>query len=235
MDPQHAPSLTFADCRAGFWRMMPISSFVFIFGLALGLAARETGLAEPEIIVMSAVVFAGTAQFAALDLWGAQVPLLPLLATTLAINGRMLLMGATLYPWLRLLPPKRRYAAVALLSDANWAMNLNDLQQGRNNLGILVGGGFALWMTWQAGTIAGLLLGAGIPEPATFGLDMVMGCFMLTMVLVGKRNLRRAVTWVAAGVTAYAAWRWLPPNTHVILGALAGGIVGALWLERAPS
>lgn len=214
---------------------MPISSFVFVFGLAFGLAARETGLAQVEVLVMSAVVFAGTAQFAALDLWGAQVPLLPLLATTLAINGRMLLMGATLYPWLRLIRPGRRYAAVVTLSDANWAMCLNDLQQGRNNIGTLVGGGLALWLTWQAGTLAGLLVGAGIPAPSTFGLDMVMGCFMLTMALVGRRNTRRAFIWLVAGLTAYAAWRWLPPNTHVILGALAGGTVGALWLERAPA
>src|SRR6056297_2449405 len=219
-----APQLTAADIRRGFWRIPPISLFVFVFGLAFGVAALQSSMTNIDVMLMSITVFAGTVQFAVLDMWGTQVPILPLLLTALAINSRMLLMGASLYPWLRLLPVRRRYASLIILSDANWAMNLNDLQQGRNNLGTLVGGGIALWTTWQAGTIAGLLLGAGIPDPATFGLDMVMGCFMLTMALVGKRNLRRAVTWLAAGATAYAAWRWLPPNTHVILGALAGGL-----------
>ena len=180
---------------------------------------------------MSATVFAGTAQFAALELWGAEVPLLPLLATTLAINARMLLMGATLYPWMALLPAGRRYGSLVILSDANWAMNLNDLQNGRNNLGALVGGGLALWLTWLAGTIIGMVFGSAITDPKALGVDMVMGCFMLSMVLAGRRTSRTVIAWVVGGAAAYAAWLWLPENSHVVVGALAGGLVGALWLE----
>jgi predicted branched-subunit amino acid permease len=229
--PQTTPSLSWQEVRAGFWRMLPISLFVFVFAMAFGLAAVQTGLTSIEIVIMSAAVFAGTAQFAALDMWGAKVPVVPLLLTTLAINGRMLLMGASLYPWLRLLPARRRYAVVVPLSDANWAMCLNDLQQGRNTLGTLVGGGFALWSCWQAGTLVGLLVGSGIPDPRVFGLDMVMGCFMLSMVLVGKRSPRKVVAWAVSAAAAWAAWLWLPANSHVLVGALAGGLVGALWLE----
>lgn len=226
-----APRLTAADVRGGFWRILPISLFVFVFGLAFGVAALQSDMAVVEVMVMSITIFAGTVQFAALDMWGAQVPILPLLLTTLAINSRMLLMGASLYPWMRLVPARRRYASLIALSDANWAMSLNDLQQGRNNLGTLVGGGIALWSCWQAGTLAGLLLGSGIEDPRRIGLDMVMGCFMLSMVMVGKRNLRKSLAWCVSAVAAYAAYRWLPANTHVIIGALAGGTVGIFWLE----
>ncbi|WP_228709322.1 AzlC family ABC transporter permease [Raoultella terrigena] len=48
--------------------------------------------------MMSLLVFAGYAQFAALGLWGEPVPLVTLAATVFAINARHLLMGATLYP-----------------------------------------------------------------------------------------------------------------------------------------
>ncbi len=227
-----APILSFAECRRGFWRLLPLSLFVAAFGAAFGLAAVQTGLQPFEIVFMSATVFAGTAQFAALDLWGAQVPLLPLLVTTLAINARMLLMGATLYPWLALVPSGRRYASLVTLSDANWAMALNDLQSGRNTLGALVGGGIALWLTWLAGTLAGMLFGGFIADPRAFGVDMVLGCFMLSMALAGRRNARSVAAWVAGGAAAWAAWVWLPANTHVVAGGLAGGLVGALWLER---
>lgn len=226
-----APQLTGADIRRGFWRVLPISLFVFVFGLAFGVAALQSNMANVEVMLMSITVFAGTVQFAVLDMWGTQVPIVPLLLTTLAINSRMLLMGASLYPWLRLLPVRRRYASLITLSDANWAMTLNDLQQGRNNLGTLVGGGIALWTCWQAGTLAGLLLGSGIEDPKSVGLDMVMGCFMLSMMMVGKRNLRKSLAWCLSAAAAYAAYRWLPPNTHVIVGAVAGGAVGIFWLE----
>tara|TARA_R110002110_G_scaffold176074_1_gene380024 strand:+ start:391 stop:1095 length:705 start_codon:yes stop_codon:yes gene_type:complete len=232
MRPTVAPTLSFAECRRGFWRLLPLSLFVAAFGAAFGLAAVQAGLQPVDIVFMSATVFAGTAQFAALDLWGAQVPLLPLLVTTLAINARMLLMGATLYPWLALVPSGRRYASLVTLSDVNWAMALNDLQSGRNTLGALVGGGIALWLTWLAGTLAGMLFGGLIADPRAFGVDMVLGCFMLSIALAGRRNARSVASWLAGGAAAWAAWVWLPANTHVVAGGLAGGLVGALWLER---
>ncbi len=104
----------------GFRQLLPISLFVAVFGLAFGLAAVQTGLGGSAIVLMSTLVFAGAAQFATLDLWGTQVPLIPLAVTVFAINARHLLMGATLYPWLRHLPPAQRYAVMLVASDANW-------------------------------------------------------------------------------------------------------------------
>ena len=55
---------------------------------------------------------------------------------------------------------------------------------------------------------------------------------MLSMALAGRRNARSVAAWIAGGAAAWAAWVWLPANTHVVAGGLAGGLVGALWLER---
>lgn len=227
------PELTVRGTWAGFWRLLPLSLFVVAFGLAFGLAAVQTGLSASETVLMSMTVFAGTAQFAALDLWEGQVPVFTLLVTTFAINARHLLMGASLYPWLRKLPIGKRYASILVLSDANWAMTLNDFQGGQSrNIGLLLGGGIALWCTWMAGTLLGMAGGSAIAQPEVFGLDMVMGCFMLAMALGGRKNARMITAWLAGGSAALAAYLWLPANTHVLVGALAGGLVGVFWLEE---
>jgi len=119
----------------GFRQMIPIATFVLVFGAAFGLAAVQAGVASSWAIVMSATVFAGAAQFAVLDLWGPTVPLIALAVTVFAINARHLLMGASLYPWLRHLPPLQRYGAMALSSDANWAMCMQAMQRGQPGLG----------------------------------------------------------------------------------------------------
>ena len=93
---------------AGFRQLIPIAVFVTLFGAAFGLAAVQAGLEDSVVVAMSALVFAGASQFAALELWGPQVPLFTLVITVFAINARHLLMGATLYPWLRYLPPAKR-------------------------------------------------------------------------------------------------------------------------------
>lgn len=126
---------------AGFTQLVPISAFVTAFGAAFGLAATQHGLDDVTTIAMSALVFAGAAQFAALELWGTDVPLLAVMITVFAINARHLLMGATLYPWLRCLPPGKRYGIMVVISDANWAMAMQRFERGKPGFGVVLGGG----------------------------------------------------------------------------------------------
>lgn len=210
----------------GFKRMMPLSLFVIAFGLAFGVAAIQRGLTGVEALLMSGLVFAGAAQFASLELWGPTIPLVALIATTFAINARHLLMGAALYPWVRHLPTGQRYASLGLMSDSNWAMAAADYRRGETNVGMLVGGGIALWLAWMLGTLLGVIFGSGISEPERFGLDVIMGCFLLAMLVGGKPQLLMLIPWSVAAVAALLAIYFLPPNAHVIVGALAGGIAG---------
>jgi predicted branched-subunit amino acid permease len=216
----------------GIRRMAPLSLFVVVFGLAFGVAALSRGLSGIEAMLMSALVFAGASQFAALELWGPEIPLLPLIATTFAINARHLLMGAAIQPWLAHLPTAQRYGSVVIMSDSNWAMAAADYQKGETNVGMLVGGGIALWVTWLFGTLLGVLFGSGIEEPQRFGLDVIMGCFLLAMLVGGRRDSSMLLPWAAAALAALAAMAWLPDHAHVIVGALAGGLVGLLLPAR---
>ncbi|AKX52559.1 AzlC family ABC transporter permease [Thiopseudomonas alkaliphila] len=230
--PQH--TLTARSTWLGFQQLLPISLFVAAFGTAFGLAATQMGLSNNNILLMSAFVFAGASQFAVLELWGTQVSIIPVLVTVFAINARHLLMGATLYPWLKNLPPRQRYGSMLLVSDANWAFALQAFNQGRTGFGLLLGGGIALWLFWSLGTWLGIYFGNVITDPKVLGLDMVMGCFLLSMVIGGEKNLRMLIIWLVAGCTSLGAYYFLPENTHVVVGALAGGASGVLLAEARP-
>lgn len=216
----------------GFRQMVPIAMFVMVFGAAFGLAATQSSLDATWVVVMSTLVFAGAAQFATLDLWGPQVPILTLALTVFAINARHLLMGATLYPWLRHLPPAQRYGVMVVASDANWALAMQSFGRGQPGLGLLLGGGLALWLFWVLGTWLGTQVGDVIADGRRWGLDMVMGCFLLAMVVGGQKNLRMLVIWAVAASAALAAYHYLPENSHVVVGALAGGLLGVMWTEQ---
>ena len=216
----------------GFKTLLPLSLFVIVFGIAFGLAATQVGLGGLEIVLMSTLVFAGASQFAALELWGPQIPVFTLLVTVFAINARHLLMGATLYPWLEPLSPARRYGIMMVASDANWAMAMQAFGRGQPGLGLLLGGGIALWGFWVLGTWLGLHVGGAVQDPASLGLDMVMGCFLLAMVVGGEKNLRMLLIWAVAAGASLVAFYHLPENSHVVVGALAGGLVGLVWGKR---
>lgn len=223
-----------AKVRLEFVRLLPISLFVVAFGAAFGLAAIQKGLEPLQALLMSATVFAGASQFAAVDMWGAQVSVLPLIAVVFAINSRHLLMGASLYPMLKELPPRQRYGVLLLLTDANWAVSAQEYQSGRRNLEVILGGGLALWLAWMIGTLMGVYFGRLLQDPQSLGLDMVLGCFLLAMALGGKKSPRILVAWAVAAAASLAAYWYLPPHTHVVVGALAGGVVGLFWLEKKP-
>src|SRR5215204_4432886 len=134
----------------GVWKgaldIMPITVFVFPFGVAFGVAASAKALPAGIAVLMSAAVFAGASQFAALDLWIAPLPLAMLAVTVLAVNARHILLGAALAPWLLQLPIARRLFALFFLTDSNFAYAVSARGRGERDAGILLGSGLALWI-----------------------------------------------------------------------------------------
>ena len=93
-------------------KIAPLMLAMVPYGMAFGVAALQNGLDPLSILLLSGLVFAGSSQFAALDLWTEPLALLPIWLTTLAINARHLLYGAALYPWLRSITKAHRSTSV---------------------------------------------------------------------------------------------------------------------------
>jgi len=100
--------LTFDGFKAGMRRMAGVALFGVPFGIAFGAAAVEAGMSMAEIVAMSALVYAGAAQFAMLQLWHTPLPLLSIAFVVLAVNARHLIFGAALARLLNALPRRQR-------------------------------------------------------------------------------------------------------------------------------
>ncbi len=212
----------------GVREMAFLAAFVIPFGIAFGVAAIETGLTSAQTIIMSGTVFAAASQFAVLEIWGASIPLVPLILIALAVNARHILMSAALYPWLCDLPWYRRLGSMLVLSDANFASCLSAYNAGERDVGTLIGGGLVLWLAWVVGTAGGIVFGDQIGDPRTFALDVVMITFFAALLAGSWNGKATFLPWLAAGIVSIAAYWWAPANWHVIAGALAGGVVGGL-------
>ncbi|MBI3003518.1 MAG: AzlC family ABC transporter permease [candidate division NC10 bacterium] len=75
---------------------LPFAASAFAYAIGFGVLARTAGLTTAETSFMSALVFAGASQFAALPLLAAAAAPATISATAAAINLRHLLMGASL-------------------------------------------------------------------------------------------------------------------------------------------
>lgn len=220
--------LSGAGVAEGARRILPVSVFVVPFGVAFGAAAIDRGLTPAEAIAMSATVFAGASQFAAIDLWGSPMPFLSVALVVLAVNARHLILGAALSPWLNPVPPRRRFLALAFLTDANFADSRAAFANGARDAGILLGGGIVLWATWLVGTATGALLGNAIGALDRWGIDVVMVAFFAALVVGGLSSRAQVPPVAIAVVVAVATLDVLPTGWNVVVAALAGGLAGGL-------
>jgi len=216
---------------------LPILVGVAPFGMIYGILAAEAGLPVAAALGMSAIVFAGSSQFIAAQLFAVGTPGLVIVLTTAAVNLRHALYSASLAPYVRHLSPAWKYLLAFLLTDEAYAVTITHFQPTdpadarRSALHwYFFGAGITLWLAWQISTAVGVLLGTRAPEG--WALDFTLPLTFIALLIPLLRGCPSALAAVAAGVTAVAAHD-LPYNLWLVL-AIAVGIGAGLASERAP-
>jgi 4-azaleucine resistance transporter AzlC len=218
---------------AGARACIPVCISVAAYGLVWGVLARGSGLSLLEVLLMSGLVFAGSAQFVALDLWTtspATLPIGPLVIAALIVNLRYLLLTATLRP---LYPDKglwRGALSMYLVTDENWAMTVGAMARGGGSVAFLLGGGVLAWISWMSTNLIGYGLGSAIDDPAKWGLDFAFTATFLALLLGMWKGRGDIVPWLVAALAAILTSKFIDGSWHILVGGLAGSLVGA-WLE----
>src|SRR5512142_713866 len=91
---------------AGVRAELPLLVGVFPFGLIYGALALSTGLSPAAAQLMSSILFAGSAQLAAVQLIHRAAPVLVVVVTVAMINLRHVLYSASMAPYVRNLSPR---------------------------------------------------------------------------------------------------------------------------------
>ncbi len=204
----------------------PIAASGFAIGLVFGVLARQAGLGAGEATLMSALVFAGAAQFVVMGLWASPVPVATVVLATLIVNLRHLLMGAALAPYFTGLSRLKAYGSAFFMADENWALAMGEFGKGRQDAAFLIGGGLIMCASWTTSTLIGGSLGTAISDPARWGLDFAFTAVFLALLCGMWRGRRDLLPWILAAAVAVAAERWLPGQWYILLGGLAGSLAG---------
>lgn len=211
---------------AGLRAVAPALLATGVWGLVTGVAMVKTGLTEWQALGMTLLVFAGTAQMAALPLIAADAPVWVVSLTATVVNLRFVIFSATLWPYLRRFPLRKRLLLGYVTADiaaavfvARYARAPEDDRGGTEQVWFLLGVTSAIWLVWQAASIAGIFLAGGIP--GAWGLDFA-AILALLGITVPMVNTRPALAGAAvAAVIAVAA-----ANFALKLGLVAAVIAG---------
>jgi predicted branched-subunit amino acid permease len=197
-----------------------------IWGLVTGVAMVKVGLTTTQAIAMTLLVFSGTVQLAALPLIAADAPLWVVMLTAVVVNLRFVIFSAGLHPFFRRFSIARRWLLSYFMVDMSFAMFLSrfadaprDQRGTTEQVWFFLGMSAGSWVVWQAMSIIGIVLAAGIP--AQWGLEFtaVLALIAMTLPLIaGKPALIGAIT---AGVVAVVA-AGLPLKLGLLIAVVAG-------------
>ncbi len=206
----------------------PILLGVVPFGLIFGALAVASGLSTAAAQAMSSVVFAGSAQFIAAQLLGADASGVVIIMVVLVVNLRHALYSASVAPHVKGLKPGWKLMLAYLLTDEAYAVTIahyNSQGDARARHWYFLGAGLTLWTSWQLSTAVGIFIGAQIPRD--WPLGFVLPITFIALVVPALRDGAGVAAAVIAGVLGLAVGG-LPYKTGILVAALAGIMVGML-------
>jgi 4-azaleucine resistance transporter AzlC len=201
---------------------VPFAIAGFVVAVSFGVLARQAGLSATAAIVMSAIVYAGSAQFTAISILAGGGGVGAAVGAAALMNSRFLPMGVALAPSL----PGRaawRAAQGQTIVDASWALAVRE--DGTFDRWILFGSSASQYVTWTTGTVLGALGGDLLGDPGRLGLDAVYPAFFVALLMAEVRSGRARGAAAIGALIALALVPFAPAGVPVLaasLGALLG-------------
>lgn len=238
---KYSPMKTPADARqhpnraefiAGSLNELPLLLGVFPFGMIYGVLATQALMPVAAAQGMSAIVFAGSAQFLSTQLIAQDAPSLVLIGTIFIINLRHALYSASLLPYTRHLSLKWKALLAYFLTDEAYVVAIAHYDDPETSLErkhwYFLGAGVTLWAGWQLSTAAGIFLGAQVP--AAWSLDFALALTFIALVVPALKDRPAVAAAVTAGLIALVTYAL--PYKLWLLAAAFGGILAGLACEE---
>jgi 4-azaleucine resistance transporter AzlC len=226
---------------AGIKAVFPILVGTTPFGLIYGVLALDAGIPRGAAQAMSFIVFAGSSQFVATQLYHLGSPPMVMVLTIAVVNLRHLLYSASIAPYMQHLRPNWKWLLAYLLTDEAYAVSIVHYQSSPpTNAGssgqqapdrrhwYFLGAGLGLWGSWQLATALGILLGETVPPGWSLDFTLALTFIALLVPLLKDRPMiAAAMTAGAASILAFA----LPYKLGLVAASLVG-IVAGLFMEK---
>ena len=218
----------------GAREMVGASLGIGAWGLVTGVAMAKSGMPIPLAALMSLLVYAGSAQLAALPMLVSNAPLWTIWAIALCVNLRFVIFSAQWRPYFAHLSRTQRMLRAYFTADLNYVVFMARFPKPQPSAeqGPYFWGGVATnWTAWQVPSLAGLMLADYIPTAWGFGFAGALALLALLYSLLVDR-----ASWVAAATacTAAVAAAALPLKLNVVVAIAAAVTVGLLMDHAVP-
>jgi len=225
----------------GFKEMSHSAVTIMTWSLVTGIAMAKSALTVQQAIAMSLLVYAGSAQLAALPLIAVGAPIWVILATSFMVNLRFVIFSLGLQAHFSYLSTWRRILLGYFTTDFSYLNHVKRFPKPETQkelaadpehlrLHSMMGFQAANWFFWQVASITGILLASQIPND--WGLAFAGAVALI--VIIGPMLDRASARWAAVTAGAVAVMTYgLPFRLNIILAVCAALVVGMI-LDKSP-
>jgi predicted branched-subunit amino acid permease len=215
--------------------MLAVAPGIAAWGLMTGVAMVKSGMSGLEATLMTVLVYAGSAQLAAIPLLVAGAPMWVILAAGFCVNLRFVVFSAHLRAYMMHLPRWERMLTGFLTADLTYVLFTrrfpapsDDPAQRLAQQAYLAGNCGLGWVNWVCSSMVGVALANFIPTTWGLGFAGILALLGISCSLTTTRL--RAVSAAVAGAAAVAAFA-LPLKLNILV-AIAAAVAVCLMLEK---
>ncbi|WP_207260336.1 AzlC family ABC transporter permease [Desulfovibrio sp. Huiquan2017] len=208
-------------------QVAPIVMGYLPVGAAYGVLAQQAGLSLLNTVLMSVLVYAGSAQLIAVGMFAAGLNPVSIIVTTFVVNLRHLLMSASLAPSLKSWNKWELALFAYEITDESFAVHSMRFARGDLNKATCFGINALAQISWVLASFAGYFAGASIPSVEPLGIDYALPAMFIALLVMQMKNGLHVLVAGFSGLLAVILNKAGAAQWSVILATVVGATFGA--------
>lgn len=218
-----------APWMRGIFAASPIVLGYLPIGFAYGVLAQKAGLSTFNTLLMSMIVFAGSAQLIAVGLISTGITPISLILTTFIVNLRHMLMSAAIFPhigqW-----RKRALAGFAFeLTDETFALHSTRFEDTQLDKADVFAVNLTSHAAWILGSGMGVAAGRLVANIEALALDYVLPAMFIALLVMQTKKHTQVWAALISGTASVGLLLLGLNQSHVIIATIIGAFFSA-WI-----
>lgn len=219
-----------SEFKDGVQDGLPIFAAYLPYGIAYGLLARQAELTLFQSILMSAAVYAGTAQLIAVAMIASGQGLLSIVFTTFVVNLRYLLMNGALSQSMKGWSRWPQLIISYYVSDETFVVLTNRSNHQPLSPHYGLGVNMTALAGWLLSSCVGFTAAAHIPSLDQFGIDFALPAVLIVLATLMTKSRLSFVVATCSGILAISLNLGGYLQSSVLLAAISASILGVIIL-----
>lgn len=219
--------------RQGLKDTLPTVFGYIGIGAAFGMIGHSAGFSAWVILLLSLIVYAGSAQFI-ITMLAVHSPLLSIVLSVFLVNSRIILMSMTTASYFKNESLLKNIFIGTLLTDETFALGMNkqNYTEGKLSFSWFNASNILAYTVWALSSLIGALLGNLLTNPEKLGLGfaiIAMFIGLLYLQLIGDKTLGLKLQLLMVGITLilfYFGLIFIPSNLLILFVTLLVCAIG---------